>query len=109
MKPRDQQVTIDELFEKNYVHGDNGCWNWQGSFNNLKVPIIIHNKSILDLRKWSYNTFVNPVPKKHFVYQECRNRKCLQPEPGGQGRNNNEFHPGKWSGCYYYYRWNIIT
>lgn len=80
MKPRDQQTTIAELFEQNYSYGEDGCWEWEGQYNSLNVPILIHDKSIHDLRKWSYHTFITPVPKNYFVYQECKNRKCVNPD-----------------------------
>lgn len=80
MKPISQRVTIDILFENSYDLVENGCWEWTSNINNMGVPVLIHNDKINDMRRWSYHNFIGPVPKNYFVYQECKNRKCVNPD-----------------------------
>jgi hypothetical protein len=56
-----------------------GCWNWQRSRGQHGYGWFRQDGHTL-AHRWSYATFVGPVPSGMFVLHRCDNRQCVNPD-----------------------------
>lgn len=62
-----------------------GCWEWQGKLTTPGYGRVTLSRSVpgprhRDAHRFSYETFVGPVPRGLLVLHRCANRKCCNPE-----------------------------
>lgn len=77
-----------------------GCWNWQGSKNAGGYGLLAlwdtetkKKKSTAKAHRFSYETFVGPVPDGMCVLHRCDRPGCVNPEHlflGTKGDNNRD-------------------
>lgn len=72
------RLTAIERFNKNYqLEGD--CWTWQGTRGSGGYSRFSVDGKLVPVHRWSYETFVGPIPTGMLVDHMCRNRACVNP------------------------------
>jgi len=70
--------TIYRFFS--YVSYSSGCWEWQGSANSRMGHGSFWDGSRKMLaHRWSYEFFIEEIPKGFFVCHHCDNACCVNP------------------------------
>lgn len=58
----------------------NGCWEWQGPVNHNGYGQMYAHKKKMTTHRFSYESFIGPVPDGLQIDHLCRNRKCCNPD-----------------------------
>lgn len=77
-KPKTKH-TIESLKAKTIEEGD--CWNWTGYLGN-KVPAVSHDGKMTSVRRLFRDLLDKPVRDGSFIYPNCGNGICVNPEHG---------------------------
>lgn len=74
--------TSVERFHAKVSIQDNGCWSWTGCLkaNGYGNFYVSAERKILHAHRWSYATFVGPIPDEYEIDHLCKNRACVNPE-----------------------------
>ncbi len=73
------------LFRKKYTIDPEGCWIWHASKSGLpdwevRYGLFYDGRRLVMAHKWSYETFVGPVPEGLVLDHTCRRSLCVNPE-----------------------------
>ena len=69
-----------ELFLRKTTPGENGCLLWTGARNDEGYGSFgIGNRKTTSAHRFSYTTFVGPIPPKMQIDHLCRVRNCVEP------------------------------
>jgi len=75
-----------ERFMEKVADGENGCMNWTGGLNGVGYGQFYRGRTDLGdtgktyAHRWSYETFVGPIPEGLHLDHLCRNRACVNPD-----------------------------
>jgi hypothetical protein len=70
---------VDRFFLKT-DRRDDGCWQWTGGSKAAGYgQFSVHGKKVI-AHRWSYATFVGPIPSGYEIDHMCRNRSCVNPQ-----------------------------
>lgn len=62
------------------INADTGCWEWQKAIRECNgYGICARNGKTDYAHRFSYETFVGPIPEGLELDHLCRNRKCVNP------------------------------
>lgn len=62
------------------VAGQHGCWVWTGAIKkDTGYPQFKVGGKTVQAHRQSFRHYVGPIPAKHDVHHECRNRACVSP------------------------------
>ncbi len=81
-RPRGSKNKVDghTVFPTYYLKDEaTGCWNWQRSRGQHGYGWFRQDGHTL-AHRWSYATFVGPIPGGKFVLHRCDNRRCVNPD-----------------------------
>ncbi|HAM58783.1 MAG TPA: hypothetical protein DCQ64_26575 [Candidatus Rokubacteria bacterium] len=59
--------------------GGDECWEWQGSKNDVGYGFMGGAKTKVYAHRWSYASFIGPIPDGAFVCHHCDNPACVRP------------------------------
>ena len=68
-----------EFFSR--VEYSDSCWEWTGGKHDKKTGYgaFYYDKKRTPAHRWSYEYFVEPIPKGYFVCHHCDNPPCVNP------------------------------
>lgn len=70
-----------EKFPRYYVVDEaTGCWNWQKAVGSGHGYGWFRQDGHSLAHRWSYATFVAPIPEGMWVLHRCDNRRCVNPK-----------------------------
>lgn len=73
--------TPSERFPREYVVDPDGCWLWQGEIShNGYGRFRISKGKRIQAHRWSYLTFIGPIPDGWHVDHVCKVRRCVNPD-----------------------------
>ena len=68
-------------FESKYLVDEvTGCWMWTGAANGNGWPTISLKGKAVMAHRFSYETYVGPIPSGHSVTRSCNHEACVNPE-----------------------------
>jgi len=74
------KITGRDKFPSCYEEdAETGCWNWTRSRGSHGYGDFRNDGHKL-AHRWSYATFVGPIPDGMFVLHRCDNRRCVNPD-----------------------------
>lgn len=65
-------------FHFKYTINSNGCWIWNKMVG--KYPQWWYKNKQIYVHRWSYETFVGPIPKNYDVCHQCDTPACVNPK-----------------------------
>jgi len=81
------------------THVDSGCWEWLGGKSLEGYGLFYKGKVHMEAHRYSYETFIGPIPKGVLVLHKCDNLGCVNPDHlylGTQSDNiNQSSHRGR--------------
>lgn len=66
-------------FNRRHVVDPCGCWLWLGALTRDGYGVMHFNGRSTKAHRWSYETFVGPIPAGLELDHLCRNRACVNP------------------------------
>lgn len=72
--------TPEERFWAKVSRLDNGCWLWIGGRKAAGYGQFAVSGRKVIAHRWSYQTWVGPIPEGFEVDHKCLNRSCVNPE-----------------------------
>lgn len=73
--------TITERFESKIIKTESGCWEYDGTHNQIGYGIFYpERKSPIVAHRFSYELYIKEIPEGLFLDHLCRNRGCINPE-----------------------------
>jgi hypothetical protein len=77
--------TPEERIKRMVEVNERGCWNWMGSKRNGYGRLVIGSRAtgsrkFVSAHRYSYQTFVEPIPDKLMVCHKCDNPSCVNPD-----------------------------
>lgn len=73
--PIQETDTVKRFWQWVYQTQD-GCWIWQGTLDPDGYPRFNYGRG----HRWSYEHFIDSIPKGLEIDHLCRNRACVNPE-----------------------------
>ncbi len=72
------------MLEKFDIDVDSDCWNWtagvDGKSRTSLYPILWVNGSSVNVRKLSYEFFVDKTDRMQYIKYTCKNKLCINPQ-----------------------------
>lgn len=75
-----KRSTATELFEKNVVRNEVGCWGWTGSKSDSGYGLIGVRPRPIRAHRFSYEQAVGPIPEGAVICHHCDNPPCSRPD-----------------------------
>lgn len=80
--PKPAEDPLKRFFDQCIPEPNSGCWIWTG---NIAVKsgysrLMLKGRRLVYGHRFSYETFVGPIPKDLVVDHICRTRCCVNPE-----------------------------
>ena len=72
-----ETMRFNEKFVKG---GDSSCWNWNGAKDWGGYGQFRGRKRMTTAHRWSYQTYVGPIPDGLVIDHLCRNPSCVNPK-----------------------------
>ena len=67
------------FFVGSFVVDDNDCWRWNRSLHTGGYAQMTVDRKTTYAHRWSYETFVGPIPEELDIDHLCRVRNCVNP------------------------------
>lgn len=88
MKVRGQRIIPpkERIMGKSSPDSETGCWNWTGAvrpprnYGVLVVGSRTTERRSVGAHRYSYETFVGPIPEGLCVCHRCDNPRCVNPD-----------------------------
>jgi hypothetical protein len=61
------------------IHKTETCWIWTGAKNQYGYGVLTVQYKLRPAHRFSYETFVGPIPEGHDVCHTCDVRNCVNP------------------------------
>src|SRR6266566_3743699 len=58
----------------------NGCWEWRGNHNYAGYGVFWDGERPITAQRFSYKTFIGPIPNDYDTDHLCRNPCCVRPD-----------------------------
>lgn len=71
---------LECFYEKTETDESTGCWNWTGYRNWGGYGLFWDGVRKVSSHRWSYETFVGPIPDGMTIDHICRNTSCVNPD-----------------------------
>lgn len=71
---------LRKRFFKKVHFNDNGCWEWIGARKEKGYGSFAYDKKNGHAHRYSYTTFIGPIPKGMNVCHHCDNPPCVNPD-----------------------------
>ena len=68
-----------QRFAENVKFEPNGCWGWLGYGKGKGYSGFWTGRKTIYAHRWSYETFVGPIPDGMHIDHVCRHRTCVNP------------------------------